>query len=97
MLCAHHHPVGPFDIGPIGAFYSFNAVEGFRLRFGGQTNLKFHPKIQLEGYGVYGFGDKRWKYSGGIRYSTLMAVKPHRAPGQCDGTSLRCQSSDMHE
>lgn len=69
LLFSGYQPVGPFDIGPIGAFYSFNEVEGFRLRFGGQTNLKFHPKIRLEGYGVYGFKDKRWKYSGGIMYS----------------------------
>lgn len=69
LLFSGYQPVGPVDIGPIGAFYSFNEVEGFRLRLGGQTNLKFHPKIQLEGYGVYGFGDKKWKYSGGITYS----------------------------
>ncbi len=69
LMFSGYQPVGPFDIGPVGAFWSFNVVEGFRLRFGGQTNLKFHPKIQLEGYGVYGFGDKRWKYAGGIRYS----------------------------
>ena len=69
LLVSGYQPTGPVDIGPIGAFYSFNPVEGFRLRFGGQTNLKFHPKIQLEGYGAYGFNDERWKYAGAIRYS----------------------------
>jgi len=69
LLFSGYQPVGPVDIGPVGAFYSFNAVEGFRGRLGGQTNLNFHPKIRLEGYGVYGFGDKRWKYAGGIMYS----------------------------
>lgn len=64
-----YQPVGPVDIGPIAAFYSFNPVEGLRLRFGGQTNLNFSKKIQLEGYGAYGFEDERWKYAGAIRYS----------------------------
>lgn len=69
LMFSGYQPVGPFDIGPVGAFWSFNAVEGFRLRFGGQTNLKFNPKLQLSGYGVYGFGDQRWKYAGGFKYS----------------------------
>ena len=64
-----YQPVGPVDIGPIAAFYSFNPVEGLRLRFGGQTNLNFSKKIQLEAYGAYGFEDERWKYAGSIRYS----------------------------
>ncbi len=57
------------DIGPIGAFYSFNDVEGFRLRFGGQTNINFSKKIRLEGFGAYGFRDKKYKYSAGVTYS----------------------------
>lgn len=57
------------EIGPVGAFYSFNDVEGFRLRFGGGTTVGFHPKIHLEGYAAYGFKDHRWKYAGSILYS----------------------------
>jgi hypothetical protein len=57
------------EIGPVGAFYSFNDVEGFRLRFGGGTTTNFHPKLQLEGYAAYGFKDQRWKYAGSVLYS----------------------------
>lgn len=57
------------ELGPVGAFYSFNDVEGFRLRVGGGTTVKFNPKIQLEGYVAYGFKDERLKYAGSVLYS----------------------------
>jgi hypothetical protein len=57
------------NMGPVGAFYSFNEVEGFRLRFGGATNLFFNPKMQLEGYAAYGFKDKKFKYGASLLYS----------------------------
>ncbi len=57
------------DMGPVGAFYSFNDVEGFRLRFGGTTTARFNPKLQLEGYAAYGFRDQKWKYAGSLLYS----------------------------
>ncbi|WP_295770352.1 DUF5686 and carboxypeptidase-like regulatory domain-containing protein [uncultured Mucilaginibacter sp.] len=53
---------GPFDLGPANAFYSFNPVEGFRLRVGGRTNVEFSKRVLLEGYTAYGFKDQRWKY-----------------------------------
>lgn len=64
-----YYAVGGIDIGPVGAFYSFNDVEGFRLRFGGQTNMDFNKKWRFEGYGAYGFKDKRFKYFGSAQYS----------------------------
>jgi len=57
------------ELGPVGSFYSFNDVEGFRLRIGGGTTTKFNPKLQLEGYAAYGFGDNRLKYAGSLLYS----------------------------
>lgn len=57
------------EMGPVGAFYSFNEVEGFRLRFGGTTTTKFNPKLQLESYAAYGFKDKKFKYAGSLLYS----------------------------
>ncbi|MAT55102.1 MAG: hypothetical protein CMN32_11525 [Saprospirales bacterium] len=60
---------GAFDMGPIGSFYSFNDVEGFRVKFGGETNLKFHPKLSLAGLVAYGFKDQEFKYGGSLLYS----------------------------
>jgi hypothetical protein len=53
---------GKFDIGPIQTFYSFNAVEGQRLQFGGRTNYKLSRRFYLDGYLGYGFKDQRFKY-----------------------------------
>lgn len=61
--------IGPIDIGPVNTFYSFNSVEGFRMRLGGRTNAKFSKRLMLEGYGAYGFKDKEWKGYGGFRYN----------------------------
>lgn len=61
FLATGYTPVGKFDIGPINSFYGGNAVEGFRLRFGGRTNINFHPKLSLDGYLAYGFRDKQVK------------------------------------
>ncbi len=61
--------VGKFDIGRMESFASFNDVEGLRLRFGGKTNVHFHERLYLEGYGAYGFADERFKYKLGAMYS----------------------------
>ncbi|MFZ1560043.1 MAG: DUF5686 family protein, partial [Saprospiraceae bacterium] len=60
--------IGSFDLGPANTFYSFNPIEGFRLRLGGRTNLKFSKRILLEGYGAYGFRDKQIKGYAALRY-----------------------------
>ena len=69
FLATGYTPVGKVDIGPVNSFYSVNPVEGFKLRFGGRTNLKFHPKIWIDAYAAYGFKDKRWKGAVAALYS----------------------------
>lgn len=70
LLFAGYKTVTPyFDVGPLSTFYSFNPVEGFRLRAGGRTTNAFSKKIVLEGYGAYGFKDEQWKYYIGATYS----------------------------
>ncbi|NJN35166.1 MAG: hypothetical protein HC817_13855 [Saprospiraceae bacterium] len=44
ILFEGYAAVGPFDIGPTNTFYSFNPIEGLRLRVGGRTNAKFSEK-----------------------------------------------------
>ena len=60
---------GPIDVGPIGNFYSYNPVEGWRFKVGGETNLKFHPKLSFASYIAYGVKDEEWKYGGAVLYS----------------------------
>ena len=70
FLLSGYKTAGPkFEFGPFNAFYSFNPVEGFRLRFGGRTTPKLSSRLYLETYGAYGFKDKQWKYFGSVAYS----------------------------
>ncbi|WP_210486021.1 DUF5686 and carboxypeptidase-like regulatory domain-containing protein [Rufibacter aurantiacus] len=70
MFIAGYKQAGPnFEIGPVNTFYSFNPVEGFRLRAGGRTTTTFSKKMMFETYAAYGFKDKQWKYFLGGTYS----------------------------
>ena len=60
---------GGFDLGPMNASYSFNDIEGLRLRLGGRTNPKFSNKWNIEGYTAYGFKDQHWKELLNVRYN----------------------------
>lgn len=62
-----HLDLGKYQFGPLGTYYSFNEVEGDRLRIGARTGPKMSKNWRLEGALGYGFRDQRWKYSiGGV-------------------------------
>jgi len=69
LLVAGYWNFGKFDVGPVNTFYSFNDVEGFRLRLGGRTSDKFSKRLQLNGYLLYGFKDEQFKYSASATWS----------------------------
>ncbi|MCO5935248.1 DUF5686 and carboxypeptidase regulatory-like domain-containing protein [Mucilaginibacter sp. RB4R14] len=69
LLFAGFKNFGKFEIGPASTFYSFNPIEGFRLRVGGRTTADFSKKIFFESYGAYGFKDQKWKYLFATTYS----------------------------
>lgn len=62
LLFAGYKDFGPFEMGPVNTFYSFNEVEGFRLRLGGRTTTALSKRYYFETYGAYGFTDQKWKY-----------------------------------
>ncbi len=62
LLLAGYKQAGWAEIGPASTFYSFNPVEGFRLRFGGRTTTHFSTRFYSEAYAAYGFKDEKWKY-----------------------------------
>jgi Family of unknown function (DUF5686)/CarboxypepD_reg-like domain len=68
LIGAGYGLAGPVDIGPVTSVFSFNPVEGYRVRLGGRTNLKFSERILLEGYAAYGTRDKRVKHYVGARF-----------------------------
>jgi len=65
-----------FEYGPYFTTYSFNRVEGSRIRIGGRTSNDFSKWIEFSGYGAYGFKDDKYKYSIGAR--GFLNKKPHR-------------------
>lgn len=69
LLLAGYKSFGKFEMGPASTFYSFNPVEGFRLRLGGRTTTDFSKRMFFETYGAYGFRDEKWKYFGAVTYS----------------------------
>jgi hypothetical protein len=62
LLLSGYKSFGKVEVGPVNTFYSFNPVEGFRLRFGGRTTTDFSKRFYLETYAAYGFKDQKWKY-----------------------------------
>ena len=60
---------GKFEFGPVETFFSFNEVEGGRIRMSGKTSARFNRHLFFEGYGAYGFKDERFKYQVGAMYS----------------------------
>lgn len=63
-----HYEMKYVDLGPYFTAFSFNQVEGARLRIGGRTNSDFSTRIGLEGYLAYGTKDQRFKYKASGRY-----------------------------
>ncbi len=62
LLFSGYVVLNKYEFGNTNTFYSFNPVEGFRLRAGGRTTPKFNQNIYLENYIAYGFKDKQYKY-----------------------------------
>jgi len=69
LLVAGYWNFNKIDVGPVNTFYSFNDIEGFRLRVGGRTSDKFSKTFRIDGFGVYGFKDEKFKYSARATFS----------------------------
>lgn len=61
LLLAGYYSLDKFEIGPSNAFYSFNPIEGFKLRVGGRTTPELSKRYYFETYVAYGFKDEKWK------------------------------------
>ena len=69
LLITGWHSLGKIEVGPLNTFYSFNQVEGFRVRGGFRTTPKLIENMMFDTYLAYGFGDKEYKYFAGYTYS----------------------------
>lgn len=71
--------LGPVELGPDEAIYSFNNLEGSRISLGGRTTPEFNKNLYLEGYGAYGFKDHGFKYYFNAAYS-FNKTPPYKFP-----------------
>jgi len=69
LITTGFYDLGKIEIGPAESFFSFNSVEGWRLRFGGRTSTSFSKKVTFDAYAAYGLRDNILKYNAGVSYS----------------------------
>jgi len=60
---------GPVEFGPLEYSYSFNDLEGSRVRLSGRTTRQFSEKLYAEAYTAYGFRDDRLKFFTGVAHT----------------------------
>ncbi len=70
---------GPVEIGPYSSIYSFNELEGGRIRLGGRTSNSFSTKVMFTGHVAYGFKDEQYKYATGFIY--IIEKNPRKSFG----------------
>lgn len=63
-----YQKAGWVDIGPYSSVYSYNQVEGSKLRLGFRTNHDFSDKWILRGYIAHGLKDNKLKYNGQVEH-----------------------------
>jgi hypothetical protein len=68
LIFTGYRVMGKVELGPYFKLYSYNAVEGNRIRIGGRTSNDFSKKVMFNGYLAYGFLDERFKYKAGVLY-----------------------------
>lgn len=69
ILATGYFPVGDketakLELGRIPTMYSYNSIEGNRLRLTLNTTKNLHPHLFFYGYAAYGTKDEKFKYYG---------------------------------
>lgn len=59
----------PVFYGPVNTTFSYNSLEGLRIRTGAMTSAYLNPHLMGRFYVAYGFKDHKWKYMGELEYS----------------------------
>ena len=64
MVYTGYYPLKYWEYGPYYTTYSFNNIEGERIRLGFQTTQNLLKYWRINGHVAYGFGDRVTKYKG---------------------------------
>ena len=64
MVYTGYYPLKYWEYGPYYTTYSFNNIEGDRIRLGFQTTQNSLKYWRINGHVAYGFGDRTTKYKG---------------------------------
>jgi hypothetical protein len=79
LLLTDHFPLGGknglFEWGNVTQVMTYNDLEGFRLKAGGNTTTRLNEHFLVGGYLAYGWRDRQFKYRGDILYSFLPKEK----------------------
>ncbi len=68
FVATGYKSIGNWDIGPWYNWFTYNSLEGFRMRWDLSTNYNFNKNLMLHGYLAYGFTDKQFKYKADALY-----------------------------
>ncbi len=79
FLFSGYYETKYFEFGPYPTFYSFNEVEGSRIRIGGRTSNTFSKKIMLNTHIAYGTKDEKFKFGAGFLY--MLKKNPRKTFG----------------
>ncbi|MBI3136924.1 MAG: carboxypeptidase-like regulatory domain-containing protein [Bacteroidetes bacterium] len=63
------------EIGNLYSIYNRNVVEGDRLMLSLRTSNRFSKKVEISTFGIYGFGDKQYKYGASVRWKISNAPR----------------------
>ena len=69
LLSQSYVNAGPVEFGPVEHAYSFNDLEGNRIRIGGRTTRGFSERLYAEAYAAYGTTDKQAKFYGSVAHT----------------------------
>jgi len=62
ILVTGHLNFNTIEIGPLASTYTYNPIEGSRLKFGFRTTNKLFPKVHFLAHLAYGVRDQKFKH-----------------------------------
>jgi len=79
MFFTGYYVAGNIELGPYYTFFSFNEIEGSRIKIGARTSNDFSTKTMYYGHLAYGFKDEKFKY--GLGYMYMFSKNPRMSAG----------------